>query len=132
MLGQSNCEDQSVLELRKTVYALHDIKLMMQDLISVEEKILGQMTRRTGRPRGGGGGGGGEITGREGQTLTLKCRYRNSNVTTWTMQRASGEVETIQKAEKKLKVVVGPDTIGVYRCYSGSSLLNTFALKLEA
>ena len=45
-----------------------------QDLISVEEKILGQMTRRTGRPRGGGGGGGGEITGREGQTLTLKCR----------------------------------------------------------
>ena len=28
--GQLKCEDQSVLELRKTVYALHDIKLMMQ------------------------------------------------------------------------------------------------------
>ena len=28
--GQFKCEDQSVLELRKTVYALHDIKLMMQ------------------------------------------------------------------------------------------------------
>ena len=28
--GQFKCEDQSVLELRKTVYALHDIKLMMK------------------------------------------------------------------------------------------------------
>jgi len=113
------------LELRKTVYALHDIKLMMQDLISVEEKVLSQLSRKPARP-----GGLVEISGREGQTLTLKCRYRNSNVTTWTMEKVSGEVETIQKQEKKLKVLVGPDTIGVYRCFSGTSLLNTFDLKL--
>ena len=31
------------------------------------------------------------------------------------MEKVSGEVETIQKQEKKLKVLVGPDTIGVYR-----------------
>ena len=32
---QCQAEDQSVLELRKTVYALHDIKIMMQVDLSV-------------------------------------------------------------------------------------------------
>ena len=54
-------------------------------------------------------------------------RYRNSNVTTWTMQRASGELETIQKQEKKLKVVVGPDTVGVYR-YNIESTTDQFLI----
>ena len=27
---QAHCEDQAVLELKKTVFALHDLKLMMQ------------------------------------------------------------------------------------------------------
>jgi len=75
MIGQCKCEDQAVLELRKTVYALHDIKLMMQDLISVEEKVLSQLSRKPARP-----GGLVEISGREGQTLTLKCRFHLTNV----------------------------------------------------
>ena len=76
-------------------------------------------------------------------------RYNNSNIS-WTVQPVSGELETIQNKSKKLKVLAGaentrpdtdkmlicyrypgPDTIGLYRCYSGESLLHTFHLKLE-
>ena len=56
------------------------------------------------------------------------CRTR-SNLT-WTVEPQSGDVETLQNVSRKLRVLVSPDTVGTYKCYTGSVLAHTFVLKM--
>lgn len=32
---------------------------------------------------------------------------------------------------RKLKILVGPDTLGTYRCFTGSQLMHTFELSMD-
>jgi len=64
--------------------------------------------------------------GVEGETVALKCRNR-SNLT-WTYEPRNGDVESLPNVSRKLRILVGPDTVGIYKCYSGSKLLQSFQL----
>ena len=84
--------------------------------------------------------------GVEGETVALKCRqvkigstilqnvlilnlsFRNRSNLTWTYEPRNGDVESLPNVSRKLRILVGPDTVGIYKCYSGSKLLQSFQL----
>lgn len=73
----------------------------------MEEKILSTLSGRESDTEVSSGSFK-EIKAKEGQTVTLRCRFKSFDIS-WTMEPVSGEVETIQNESKKLRVLAGED-----------------------
>ena len=57
---------------------------------------------------------------------------RNRSNIRWTLepQDKAGQQEAIQDVSRKLRILVGPDTVGTYRCFSGATLMHSFTLTM--
>merc|ERR1712107_166391 len=112
-------EDQTVIELKKTVANLNDVKMYLKDILQVEEKLFSLISQNVST--------GGQrttniveknVVGREGETLTLKCRSRSS--ISWKHADDDGRVSQLPDVSRKIKVVVTDENAGVYQCFAGN------------
>ena len=53
------------------------------------------------------------------------CPRGRSNLS-WKIGRPDGEVLNLDSTSRKLKVKMGPETVGLYHCYSWGQLVQTF------
>ena len=56
---------------------------------------------------------------------------RSRKSVTWTVEPEHGVLENLQNVSRKLKVLVGPETVGTYKCINGQTLIHSFKLKMK-